>query len=258
LNSPPGLRTSTNSAIRTAAGPAKGEDAGDPVPSCRALLVCESGHRALALRGFLRQQGFVVRMDDGKRIIDTCLSVKPDFIVIDLVHLANEDFHCCRQLRGMFGLPLILIAARTTSVDQALALESGADDIVARDTDPQVLAARIAALLRRYRADGLNPVRRQLRLNSLSLDPGSFCAELDGRDLGLSNGEFDLLWLLASLRGTVVTKDMLSNATRCMPGENRERCIDMFIYRLRQKIQRGGGDPKMIRTVRARGFMLVA
>ncbi len=224
---------------------------------CRALLVCESPHRALALRGFLRQQGFLVRVDDGKRIVDTCFFLKPDLIVLDVVNLGNEDFHRCRQLRGMFGLPLLVIAARAGNTDHVLALESGADDLIARDVDPQVLAARVSALLRRCNGEGVRPSGRLLHLNNLSLDPAKFCAVLGGRDLGLSNGEFDLFWLLASLHGTVVTKDMLSKAVRCLPDENHERSIDMFIYRLRQKIIRGGGDPQMIRTVRARGFMLV-
>jgi two-component system response regulator RstA len=172
-----------------------------------------------------------------------------------------------RELREQWPLlPLVVLCATLRDVDQVLALEMGADEVLADDTAPVVLAARLRALWRwqrRLLAAPLEPAGapRLLRFGGLAIDREQRVATLAGRPLALTEGEFEVLWLLAAHSGEPLSRrEMLQrlrglDPTRADDALDGDRSIDSRVYRLRGKLGDRSRAAPGIRTVRHRGYL---
>jgi DNA-binding response OmpR family regulator len=136
-----------------------------------------------------------------------------------------------------------------------LGLEMGADDYVVKPVEPRVLLARIEALLRRSRSAPAEAREAKLAVGRLSIDGARRAAAIDGRPVELTTGDFDILWLLASRQGNVVTRDEILRVVRGIDYDGLDRSIDARICRLRRKLLEAGGAESMIKTVRLRGYL---
>jgi len=136
-----------------------------------------------------------------------------------------------------------------------LGLEMGADDYVVKPVEPRVLLARIEAILRRARTAPKAPREARVSAGRLEIDGARRTAAIDGRDVELTTGDFDILWLLATRQGTVVTRDEILRVVRGIDYDGLDRSIDARICRLRKKLQDAGGAESMIKTVRLRGYL---
>ncbi|HEX4780454.1 MAG TPA: winged helix-turn-helix domain-containing protein, partial [Usitatibacter sp.] len=120
---------------------------------------------------------------------------------------------------------------------------------------PRVLLARIEALLRRAGSRAGPAPEAALRAGRVEIDGSRRSATLDGREVELTTGDFDILWLLASRHGTVVTRDEILRVVRGIDYDGLDRSIDARICRLRRKLQDAGGAETMIKTVRLKGYL---
>ena len=141
----------------------------------------------------------------------------------------------------------MMLTARGDELDQVLGLELGADAYVTKPSSPRVLAARLKALLRRARGEWGDPER--IEIGALCLDQTTRQALLKDVELMLSTREFDLLWLLASQPGRVLTRTHLLDALE-LDLDTSGRAIDMMISRLRQRLGDDPAQPAWIRTIR--------
>ena len=139
-------------------------------------------------------------------------------------------------------------------MDQVAGLEIGADDYVKKPVEPRVLLARVRALLRRSRGPREeSPV--ELRFGGLHVDGRSRRVHLEGEELDLTTTEYDLLHLLATHAGSVLSRDELFRRLRGIEYDGIDRSIDIAISRLRRKLERDPADPQRIRTVWRRGYL---
>ena len=222
----------------------------------RVLLVEDSARLAASIREYLERHGYEVFVEgDGRVVPERFERLKPDLVILDLMLPGKDGLTICRELRGRDGIPILILTAKGESIDQVLGLEMGADDYVVKPVEPRVLLARVEALLRRVRATP--PEAREARLiaGRLSIDAARRAATIDSRPMELTTGDFDILWLLASRQGSVVTRDEILRVVRGIDYDGLDRSIDARICRLRRKLQEAGGAESMIKTVRLRGYL---
>jgi two-component system response regulator RstA len=175
--------------------------------------------------------------------------------------LPGEDgLSICRKLQGQFDGPILMLTARTDDMDQVLGLELGADDYVCKPVRPRVLLARIRALLRRSEAASEAPAPenpRRLEFGPLVIDSAMREAWLSERGIELTSAEFDLLWLLAVNAGRILSREEIFNSLRGIEYDGQDRSIDVRISRIRPKIGDDPMHPRLIKTVRSKGYLFV-
>jgi|SRR5579875_1267705 len=171
-------------------------------------------------------------------------------VVLDLRLPGIDGLEVCRALDR--SLPLIVVSARDEEADRVAGLELGADDYVTKPFSPRELVARVRAVLRRSRER--SRVSGVLTLGGLVLSPAAREVHLDGREIELTQREFDLLEYLLRHAGRVVTREQLLESVwgYLAPGETRT--IEVHVAQLRKKL----GRPELIRTVRGVGYKAVA
>ena len=229
-----------------------------PAPSrrCRILLVEDSARLAASIRDYLERHACEVYIEgDGRSVAERFERLKPDLVILDLMLPGKDGLTLCRELRRHDRVPILMLTAKGESIDQVLGLEMGADDYVVKPVEPRVLLARIEALLRRAKSAPLEPRESRLAAGRLAIDGTRRAATIDATPIELTTGDFDILWLLASRQGTVVTRDEILRVVRGIDYDGLDRSIDARICRLRRKLLEAGGAESMIKTVRLRGYL---
>jgi two-component system response regulator RstA len=227
-----------------------------PARRCRVLLVEDSARLAASIRDYLERHSFEVFIEgDGLAVAERFERLKPDLVILDLMLPGKDGLTICRELRRFDRVPILILTAKGENIDQVLGLEMGADDYVVKPVEPRVLLARVEALLRRVRSVPAEAREAKLTAGRLSIDCARRCATIDSQPVELTTGDFDILWLLASRQGTVVTRDEILRVVRGIDYDGLDRSIDARICRLRRKLQDAGGAESMIKTVRLRGYL---
>ena len=213
----------------------------------RILVVEDDDAIAKPLVEGLRREAFdVSRVATGAAALAAPL---PDLVLLDLRLPDIDGTEVCRLLRARSDVPIIVVTAKGEEVDRVVGLELGADDYVIKPFGFRELLARIRAVLRRTHR-GADDAR--LRAGSLELDLRSRRATLDGAELALTPKEFDLLALLASNPGAVVSRDHMLREVWNTEWFGPTKTIDVHVASLRKKL----GDPRWIETVRGVGLRL--
>ena len=228
----------------------------------RLLLVEDDARLASLVREYLRQHDFQVDIEArGDTAVRRILDERPQVVVLDLMLPGLNGIDVCRAVRGSFAGPILMLTASDDDIDQVVALEIGADDYIVKPVEPRVLLARIRALLRRVApADKAKPEEAGAALvfGSLCIEPSARRCTLGSESIDLSAGEFDLLLLLASQAGTLVTRKTLVAHLRRIDYDGTDRSIDIGISRLRRKLGDSSEPPERIKTVRGKGYLFVA
>ncbi|GKW48683.1 response regulator [Halomonas sp. NCCP-2165] len=219
------------------------------------VLIVEDDERLADLtRDYLEANGFRVSVEaDGAKGVARILELQPDLVILDLMLPGEDGLSICRRVRGDYQGPILMLTARTDDMDQVLGLEMGADDYVPKPVQPRVLLARMRALLRRAEASG----EAQLRFRDLAIDSATREAWLNGERIDLTSAEFDLLWLLASNAGRVLTREEIFAQLRGIKYDGQDRSIDVRVSRIRPKIGDDPNQPHRIKTVRSKGYLFV-
>ncbi|MDH4307394.1 MAG: response regulator transcription factor [Acidimicrobiia bacterium] len=188
---------------------------------------------------------------DGDDALARFRASRPDLVLLDVMMPKRDGFEVCRIIRRDSNIPVIMLTARTDSIDVVVGLESGADDYVTKPFDLPVLVARIRAALRRARDD--DPVE-VLTLGDVTIDVLGHSAERQGQELALTPTEFRLLAELARSPGRVLSRELLLENVWGYDYLGDSRIVDMAIQRLRSKIEADPGSPQLIQTVRGAGY----
>ncbi len=215
----------------------------------RILVVEDEDAIAEPLTDGLRREGFEIeRAASGAEALAAPI---PDLVLLDLRLPDIDGLTVCRELRTRSSVPIIIITAKGEEVDRVVGLEMGADDYVVKPFGFRELLARIRAVTRRSSAAA---ARSATTVGALSIDAAARRAALDGRELDLTPKEFDLLFLLASEAGTVVSKRRIFEEVWGNTWYGGTKTIDVHVASLRRKL----GDPSWIETVRGVGLRLDA
>ena len=224
------------------------------------ILIVEDDERLATLtREYLEANGMAVQVvNDGEEAIRRIRADQPDLVVLDLMLPGADGLSVCREVRPAFRNPILMLTARTDDMDQVLGLEMGADDYVPKPVKPRVLLARIRALLRRVESGQEAEEKPQrLEFGNLVIDNAAREVTLDGQSVELTSAEYDLLWLLASNAGTVLSRETIFETLRGIQYDGQDRSIDVRISRIRPKVGDDPENPRRIKTVRSRGYLFV-
>ncbi|MBU1329320.1 MAG: response regulator [Gammaproteobacteria bacterium] len=226
------------------------------------ILIVEDDPRLAELtREYLEGNGLSVAIEaDGAQAAARIVREQPDLVILDLMLPGEDGLSICRKVRGQYEGPILMLTARTDDMDQVLGLELGADDYVCKPVRPRVLLARIRALLRRHEGHASDPdeARRRLVFGPLVIDNAMREAWLGEQGIELTSAEFDLLWLLAANAGRILSREEIFNALRGIEYDGQDRSIDVRISRIRPKIGDDPMHPRLIKTVRSKGYLFVA
>jgi len=192
---------------------------------------------------------------DGLRIART----EPfDLIVLDVMLPGLDGITVCRAIRRethLKDVPILMLTARREESDKVNGLESGADDYLTKPFGVREFVARVRALLRRRRAAASASAHHApVTVGGLHIDPARRLARVDGREIDLTAHEFDLLYVLASNRGIVFSRDALVQRVWGADTHITERSVDTLVKRLRKKIETDPADPNYIATVWGTGY----
>jgi two-component system response regulator RegX3 len=216
----------------------------------RILLVEDEAAIAEPLADRLRREGFAVTWVGNA---DAALSApEHDLVLLDLRLPDRDGYEVCRELRSRSSVPIIVISARGDEVDRVVGLELGADDYLVKPFGIRELLARINAVTRRTSERA--PASAMLRVGELTVDGAGRRALLGANELELTAKEFDLLAVLASRPGAVVSRQRLLEDVWDGRHHLATKTIDVHVASLRRKL----GDPGWIQTVRGVGFRLRA
>lgn len=213
------------------------------------ILIVEDEHKiAELLRDYLVQEGYeTTLLDRGDAVEPWMRAHGADLVLLDLMLPGKSGLEVCKGLRGFSNTPIIMVTARVEEIDRLLGLELGADDYICKPFSPREVVARVKAVLRRARGRGLSDTH-------LVLDDAGYRASIDGRDLGLTAVEFQLLKVLAAQPGRLYTRDQLMDAMYRDERVVSDRTVDSHIKKLRRKITEALPDHELIHSVYGIGY----
>jgi len=221
----------------------------------RILVVEDDRDIALSLRLRLEREGgfTVATAEDGAAGLRSALEQPPDLVLLDVNLPGMDGFEVCRRLRrepATADVPVIMVTARIDEADRVAGLDLGADDYITKPFSPKEALARVRAVLRRSER-GREP-DEAFADGPLRVDLASRAAAVDGRDLGLTRKEFDLLVELLRQRGRVLTRERLLETVWGYDYPGETRTVDVHVRRLRQKL--GSPADERVETVVGVGY----
>jgi DNA-binding response OmpR family regulator len=218
------------------------------------LLIDDDRELCSLLTDFLRLEGFRCEsLHDGRQAVDHCRQREYGAIVLDIMLPGLQGLDVLRELRRFSSTPVLMLTAKGDDTDRIVGLEMGADDYLPKPCNPRELAARLRAILRRANSgDRRDPVQH-LQVGLTELDTGHRSATYDGRDLGLTSAEFNVLRTLMDNAGSVVDKETLSVGALGRPLSAYDRSIDVHVSKIRKKLAAQGAG-HLIVSVRGIGY----
>src|SRR5579883_2881062 len=218
------------------------------------ILLIEDDSDLLSLLKYnLEKEGFALTgLQTGKGALDLCRQVKPDLILLDIMLPDSDGLDICKGIRQdpeLSSVPVIFLTARASETDRIVGLELGANDYVVKPFFVRELIARVKLQFRNRAV----PVR-VLEVGGLQLDRTSCQVRLHGAPLSLTATEFRLLEFLMSRPGAVFSREQLLNAVWGQDRAITDRAVDVYVLRLRQKVERDPANPRMIHSVRGFGY----
>jgi two-component system response regulator MtrA len=217
----------------------------------RVLVVDDDTALAEMLGIVLRGEGFdPVFCADGAGALEVFRTTRPDLVLLDLMLPGRDGIEVCRQVRSESGVPIVMLTAKSDTVDIVLGLESGADDYVVKPFKPKELVARVRARLRRVD----EPAPEQLEIGDLSIDVAGHAVRRGDSLIALTPLEFDLLVALARKPWQVFTREVLLEQVWGYRHAADTRLVNVHVQRLRSKIEKDPERPEIVITVRGVGY----
>lgn len=225
------------------------------------LLIDDDRELTQLMSQFLQKNGYhVACYEQGNGAVARVDEFAPDLLVLDLMLPGQDGLSICRQIRGRFNGPIIMLTALVDDIDEVTGLEVGADDYLCKPVKPRVLLAHIRAQLRRH-----NMLVTQTNQTVRTINDGEICVDLAKRkatcgdkEVLLSSAEFELLWLLANSAGRILSRDELYRTIFKLEFDGMDRSIDLRISRLRKKLGDDPKEPKIIKTIRNKGYLIAS
>jgi len=221
----------------------------------RLLVVDDDANLRAALMYSLRQEGFdVLTAEDGLTALAAFRREQPDLVVLDVMMPNLDGLEVCRRIRKESDVPILMLTARDTELDQVVGLEIGADDYLAKPFSMRELVARARAMLRRPSQRSGAPLEDLLETEGLRVDVPRHRVEADGQEVSLKPKEFDLLAFLLRHPGQVFGRDQLLARVWGFDYAGDSRTVDTHVKTLRGKLGDKADQPRWIETVRGVGY----
>lgn len=218
----------------------------------RILVVDDDASLAEMLSIVLRGEGFEPEWcATGDEALDAFHEHKPDLILLDLMLPGRDGVDVCRDIRAESGVPIVMLTAKSDTIDVVSGLEAGADDYVIKPFKAKELVARIRTRLRRLPEE---TELETLRIGDLTISVDGHSVKRDGAPLQLTPLEFDLLLALARRPWQVFSREVLLEQVWGYRHAADTRLVNVHVQRLRSKIERDPEHPEIVVTVRGIGY----
>ena len=233
----------------------------DAVQKKNILIVDDDHEFASRLREYLSSNEYDVSIEsDGSTALSRIRDDQPDLVILEVDLRGESGLTICKLSRKDYRGGLVLLSHRMDELDQVLGLDMGADDYIARTTAPRLILARCQAILRRAERLELSHnghSDERLEFGNLIIDNTMREAWLDRQPIDLTSAEFDLLWLLSSHAGEVLTREEIFSQLRGIEYDGQDRSVDVRVSRIRPKVGDDPIHPRRIKTVRSKGYLFV-
>lgn len=215
------------------------------------LLIDDDRALCELLSEYLESEGFTVESaHDGESGAARATSGEWDAIILDVMMPGMSGFDVLKRIRPAVSAPVLMLTARGEDTDTVVGLELGADEYVAKPCSPRVLVARLRALLRR----GGVEIEETVKVGDLELDVGNRSVTVSGEAVELTGAEFNLLQLLVTSAGKVVSKEVLASEGLGRPLQAYDRRIETHMAQIRRKLGPFADGSQRIHTVRGTGY----
>ena len=195
---------------------------------------------------------------NSKGVIADATRQHPSAFLLDIMIPGEDGMELCRHIRAtseLAPIPVIFLTAKTEEVDRLAGFDLGADDYITKPFSPRELVARVKAVLRRFEP----PLAQQkIRMGDLEIDSGAMSVEVQGKPITTTATEFRLLEYLASRPGRVFTREQLLDAVWRDTSYVTSRSVDVYVRRIREKIEQDPENPRYLRTLRGVGYRFEA
>lgn len=228
------------------------------------LIVDDDREIRQLLAKYLGQQGWrVATAKDGEEMRALVAVSVFDLVILDIMMPGDDGLILCRELRAESDVPILMLTAVGDPTDRVIGLEMGADDYLGKPFLPRELLARVKAIFRRVAPGGQRPdeagPERVLRFDRFIADLGAReVRDEDGAVIGLSGGEWQILEAFLTHPRRVLSRDQLLDLARGRSAAPFDRSIDIQVSRLRRKLGDDPREPRIIKTVRAGGYIFTA
>jgi two-component system response regulator MtrA len=217
------------------------------------LVVDDDPALAEMLGIVLRREGLEpVFVASGADALPTFRSTRPDLVLLDIMLPGRDGLDVCRELRSHSNVPIVMLTARSDTLDVVRGLEAGADDYVVKPFKPAELVARVRARLRRHEPR----VAESLQVLDVDIDVAAHTVRRAGEPINLTPLEFDLLVELARRPGQVFTREQLLETVWGYRHQGDTRLVNVHVQRLRAKIEHDVEHPEIVVTVRGVGYRI--
>ena len=211
----------------------------------RVLVVDDDASLAEMLSLVLRNEGFGSRIcATGETAMAAFREYQPDLVLLDVMLPGKGGIEVCREIRAESGVPIVMLTAKSDTIDVVAGLESGADDYVVKPFKPKELLARIRARVRRLS----EAPPESLTIGDLVIDVAGHSVTRGAQSLALTPLEFDLLVCLARKPWQVFTREVLLEQAA------DTRLVNVHVQRLRAKVEHDPENPEIVLTVRGVGY----
>jgi two-component system response regulator RegX3 len=210
-----------------------------------------------ALQVGLAREGFVVHSArDGAEALSSFVAVDPDIVLLDVMLPRLSGTDVCREIRRTSQVPIIMVTAKGSEIDAVVGLEVGADDYVVKPYRLRELVARMRSVLRRASlGDGTDDQESSaVVVGDVTIDPERHVVTVRGEPVRLPLREFELLWVLMSNAGRVLTRDQLIDKVWGSDYFGDTKTLDVHVKRLRAKVESDPSNPERIVTIRGLGY----
>jgi two-component system, OmpR family, response regulator MtrA len=215
------------------------------------LVVDDDPALAEMLGIVLRREGIEpVFVASGADAVPTFRATRPDLVLLDIMLPGRDGLDVCRDLRSHSNVPIVMLTARSDTIDVVRGLEAGADDYVVKPFKPAELVARVRARLRRHEPR----VAESLQVLDVDIDVAAHTVRRGGQPVNLTPLEFDLLVELARRPGQVFTREQLLETVWGYRHQGDTRLVNVHVQRLRAKVERDPEHPRVVITVRGVGY----
>jgi len=219
--------------------------------NARILVIDDDTALAEMIGIVLKSEGFDPHFcATGDGAMEAFHSVRPDLILLDLMLPGKDGLEVCREIREESGVPIIMLTAKSDTVDIVLGLESGADDYVPKPFKPKELVARVRARLRMSEPSA----PEVLNVGDVSIDVAGHTVTKGGKPVSLTPLEFDLLVALARKPWQVFSRETLLEEVWGYRHAADTRLVNVHVQRLRSKIEKDPEKPDIVVTVRGVGY----
>ena len=219
------------------------------------FLVEDDADISRLVRHHLEAAGYTVRaFPTVGTVLNEAEKDRPSLFLLDIMVPGGDGLDLCRRIRQMpvLGMtPVIFLTAKSGESDRVLGLDLGADDYITKPFSPRELVARTRAVLRRFEKP---LVPSQVKIGDIEIDSGAMILTVGGKSVPTTATEFRLLDYLARHAGRVFTRDQLLDAVWRDTAYVTPRSVDVYVRRIREKIESDPENPRYLRTVRGTGY----